>query len=66
MGGGGGGGWWVVGLPEIKANSAQFQVKLPTGAELGNMHSTYLLCIPQLRSFIQSTAFDFALHDIVE
>ena len=26
-----------VGLPEIKANSAQFQVKLPTGAELGNM-----------------------------
>ena len=32
-------GWvWVgVGLPEIKANSSQFQVKLPTGAELGNM-----------------------------
>ena len=25
-----------VGLSEIKANSAQFQVKLPTGAELGN------------------------------
>ena len=24
-----------VGLPEIKANSAQFQVKLPTGTELG-------------------------------
>ena len=26
-----------VGLPEIKANSAKFQVKLPTGAELGNI-----------------------------
>ena len=26
-----------VGLPEIKANSAQFQVKLPTVAELGNI-----------------------------
>ena len=25
-----------VGLPEIKPNSAKFQVKLPTGAELGN------------------------------
>ena len=30
-------GGWVVGLPEIKANSAKFQVKLPTGAELGNI-----------------------------
>ena len=29
--------WVGVGLPEIKANSAQFQVKLPTGAELGNI-----------------------------
>ena len=42
MGGAGAGrgqgqGWgWLVGLPEINANSAQFQVKLPTGAELGN------------------------------
>ena len=30
-------GWgWVAGSYETKANSAQFQVKLPTGAELGN------------------------------
>ena len=30
---------WVGGggLPEIKANSTQFQVKLPTGAELGSI-----------------------------
>ena len=33
---GGVGGWVGVGLPETKANSAKFQVKLPTGAELGN------------------------------
>ena len=30
-------GWGVGdGLTDIKANSAQFQVKFPTGAELGN------------------------------
>ena len=40
MGGGGWVGGWVVGLPEIKANSAQFQVKLPTGAELDNKCQT--------------------------
>ena len=33
---GGGRWWWVAGSNETKANSAQFQVKLPTGAELGN------------------------------
>ena len=27
---------WVAGSNETKANSAQFQVKLPTEAELGN------------------------------
>ena len=32
-----------VGLPEIKANPAQFQVKLPTGAELSNNYVLYLL-----------------------
>ena len=32
-----GGGGWVAGSNETKANSAQFQVKLPTGAELGNI-----------------------------
>ena len=38
MGGWGWVGVWVgVGLVEIKANSAKFQVKLPTGAELGNI-----------------------------
>ena len=31
----GGGGWGVAGLCGNKANSAKFQVKLPTGAELG-------------------------------
>ena len=36
-----------VGLPEIKANSAKFQEKLPTGAELGNkkMYSNNILKI---------------------
>ena len=35
-----------VGLPEIKANSAQFQVKLPTGAELGkNVHIYFSIWI---------------------
>ena len=29
-------GWWLAGSNETKANSAQFQVKWPTGAELGN------------------------------
>ena len=33
------GGGWVAGSNETKANSAQFQVKLPTGAELGNITS---------------------------
>ena len=34
------------GLTENIANSAQFQVKLPTGAELGNIknHSHSVLC----------------------
>ena len=35
FGQGGGCGWG--GRKEIKANSAQFQVKLPTGADLGNI-----------------------------
>ena len=35
VGGVGGGSGWLD-LNETKANSAQFQVKLPTGAELGN------------------------------
>ena len=33
-----GGGGFVAGSNETKANSAQFQVKLPTGAELGNIY----------------------------
>ena len=33
-----------IGLPEIKDNSAQFQVKLPTGAELGNI-CKYAICL---------------------
>ena len=37
MGVGAGVGAGVAGLCENKANSAQFQVKLPAGAELGNM-----------------------------
>ena len=32
-------GGWVAGSNETKANSAQFQVKLPTVAELGKMNS---------------------------
>ena len=34
-----------VGLPEIKARSAQFQVKLPTGAELGDTYIRQFLSI---------------------
>ena len=36
-----GGGWlvagWLVGYSDIKANSVQLQLQLPTGTELGNM-----------------------------
>ena len=33
------GGGWLAGSNDTKANSAQFQVKLPIGAEIGNIQS---------------------------
>jgi hypothetical protein len=34
-------GGWLVGNCDIKANSVQFQVKLPTGIELGKNNILY-------------------------
>ena len=42
-----------VGLPEIKANSAQFQAKLPIGAELGNIFALLYMCKRGLKSALQ-------------
>ena len=39
------GGRVGVRLPDIKAKSAQFQVKFPTGAELGNMVRTFFCLV---------------------